>query len=133
METCKDHLKITVALDNIAETVSRLEASQQSTAEVQAEMATSLAVMASTLEKIENTNVVIERLAGKLDSIFVTFSKMEKAHDELFERLRVLENLGCGARIKKVETRQEKQLWGLITAVGVAVLGILGKLILGIK
>ena len=100
------------ALDNnltiIATAVKRLEESQQNTAAVQVEMSQSLAVMASTLSKIEDTNVVIERLSGRLETVVTLFEKFEKEHHDLAERLRAVEEVSCHPRLKKLEAAQEK-------------------------
>ncbi len=128
-ETCNAHVNTTNSLEAIAASVKRLELAQGNTAEVQAEMAQSLAVMANTLGKIENANIAIERLNGKIEAMFDAFAKSEKEHDDIFDRLRALEKVGCSPRITKLEGRQDKQLWSGVALVGLALLATLIKLV----
>lgn len=124
---CAAHGETVNTLATIAATVRRLEQTQATTASVQAEMATSLAVMANTLQKIEDTNIVIERLSGRLTAALDAFDKAEKSHDDIFNRLRKIEGIGCNARLNKLEIRQDKQLWGVIISIGLLIAGTIVK------
>jgi len=93
-----------------------------------------------TLLKLEDTNIQIVALRGEVAALDKNFERNEKAHDEIFIRMRVLEDVGCSPRlksleaeqgqcpaIKKVEARQEKMLWGGVVTVGLAFLATLLK------
>ena len=114
---CGEHSFFKSQFECMSSTMKGLEQAQHTGTEVQAEMANSLAVMANTLKKIEDTNVIVERLSGKLDSVFLLFRKSEKDCDDIFKRIRDLENLSTNPRLKRLEGRQDKMLWGGVISV----------------
>ena len=131
-EKCSAHALTASSLDSITSAVSRLEQAQGSTAAVQMEMATSLAVMANTLEKIENTDVIIERLNGKIVAMFDAFEKSEREHDDLFNRLRAVETITtehtemCKTGNKRLGTIEKRNVWFDRLVIGSIILGMVG-------
>lgn len=87
----------------IATSIERLEKAQKNTSDIQVEMSSSLAVMASTLQKIEGSTVSIERLSGRLNTVSALFDKSEKEHDDIFNTLREIQSIGSNSRLKKLE------------------------------
>jgi len=114
---CGEHAFFKAQFECISSSMKGLEKAHQTETEVQAKMANSIAVMANTLKKIEDTNVIVERLAGKLDSVFLLFNKSEKDCDEIFKRIRDMENISANPRLKRLEGRQDKMLWGGVISV----------------
>jgi len=138
--TCEQHDGVNNSLDVIAATVKRLELNQSKTTDIQTEMAKSLAVMASTLETIEGTNIAIERLAGKIDLVFDALRKDESEKTEIFSRIRILEDIGANPRLDKIEevmgkcpgllevkARSEKVLVGGVVSVILIALGTIAR------
>lgn len=138
--TCEQHGTVNNSLELIAATVKRLEINQSKTTDIQTEMAKSLAVMASTLETIEGTNIAIERLAGKIDLVFDALRKDETEKTEIFTRIRGLEEIGANPRLNKIEAmmgncpglqevkaRSEKVFIGGVISVLLLALGTIAK------
>ena len=106
----------------------------------QIKMQEEISGIGKTLLKLEDTNLQIIALRGEVAALNKNFDRNDKEHDELFTRMRSLEDIGCNARLKdleanqgrcdallKVEARQEKMLWGGVITVCLAFLATLLK------
>ena len=92
-----------------------------------------LKVMAKTMTKLEDNNIQIVALRGEVAAISKAFDKSEREHDELFLRLRGIEEVGCNPRLNHLEeiqgkcqpvldlkANQDRMIWGGIVMVGLA-------------
>ena len=122
-EKCLVHGSIEEKLGIILGSISRLEQSHENSAKVQGELATSIKLMAQTLEKIEDTNVILERVSGRIDLVATHYKKIEEDINEIYPRLRALESVGCNPRLTKIEARQDKMLLSGFIATSLAIIG----------
>lgn len=139
-QVCAEHQKVAGNLDSIVCAVKRLEENQTKTSEIQIEMSQSLAVMASTLAKIEDSNIVLTRIMGRVDNVFALLETNEKEHGGMFTRIRKLEDVRADARLASIEKHQgccqavldvkgqlNKVLWGGLVSVVLALVATISK------
>ena len=126
MEQCSGH----ATLDK---KISSIETSM-------ADICASIRVMSKTMLKLEDNSLQIAALQIEVVSIFKIFDKAEKERDELFDRVRALEDIGANPRLRKIEAsqgacstlqdvkaRQDKVLLGGVLAVIIALIGTVLK------
>jgi len=108
----------------------------------QIQMQEEMSGISKTLTKLEDTNLNIIALRGEVATLSKTFERNEKDHDEMFTRIRAVEDASCHPRltaleqdkgkcqaVQKVEARQEKMLWAGVATIALALITTLIKVV----
>ena len=99
---------------------------------VQIGMQAELKVFAKTMERLAKTSEQIVELRSECLHMIKAHERSERAHDELFERLRELETWkgGMETKIKTVcrslQILQGNQRWVAMTVIGALIVGFIG-------
>lgn len=99
---------------------------------VQIGMQTELKVFSKTMERLAKTSEQIVELRSECLHMIKAHERSERAHDELFERLREVENWKGGIDTKirtmclNISGLQKNQRWVAMTVIGALIVGFIG-------